>query len=100
MKKWARQHQQIIKTIRRTSKKTIFIILTNNSEDLPHYVQATIIKIEPPTTLSDFLQEKYGVEKDLAEETAKISGANIGKAISLVTENELLKKAHNSFKIG
>tara|TARA_B100000282_G_C31410692_1_gene344430 strand:- start:21 stop:566 length:546 start_codon:yes stop_codon:yes gene_type:complete len=58
------------------------------------------MKIEPTdeSSLSNFLQEKYDVEKGLAEETAKISGANIGKAISLITENELLEENTQQFQ--
>ena len=93
---------KLLKLLEEPPRKTIFILLTNNSEDLPATIvsRLQIMKIEPAdeSSLSDFLQEKYNIEKGLAEETAKISGANIGKAISLITENELLEENTKQFQ--
>ena len=76
---------KLLKLLEEPPRKTIFILLTNNSEDLPATIvsRLQIMKIEPAdeSSLSDFLQEKYNIEKGLAEEPAKISGAYIGKAI-------------------
>ena len=57
--------------------KTIFILLTSQSENLLSTIVSRLqsINIEPTDhfSLSTFLQDKYNIEKDRADETAKLS---------------------------
>ena len=58
------------------------------------------IKIEPTDeqSLSIFLQDKYNIEKDRADETAKLSEGNIGKSIHFLVGNDLLQQNTQEFQ--
>ena len=59
-----------------------------------------MIKIElaDENSLSNFLQKKYNVKIELADEAAKVSGGNIGKAISAIIGNDLLEENTQQFQ--
>ena len=86
---------KLLKLLEEPPKKTIFILLSNNSEDLLATIVSRLqmIKIElaDENSLSNFLQKKYNVKIELADEAAKVSGGNIGKAISAIIGNDLLE---------
>ena len=93
---------KLLKLLEEPPKKTIFILLTNNSEDLLATIVSRLqmIKIEhtDKSSLSNFLQKKYNVKIDLADEAAEVSGGNIGKAISAIIGNDLLEENTQQFQ--
>ena len=78
------------------------MLLTNSSEDLLATIVSRLqmIKIEltDKPSLSNFLQKKYNVKIELADEAAKVSGGNIGKAISAIIGNDLLEENTQQFQ--
>ena len=93
---------KLLKLLEEPPKKTIFILLSNNSEDLLATIVSRLqmIKIElaDENSLSNFLQKKYNVKIELADEAAKVSGGNIGKAISAIIGNDLLEENTQQFQ--
>lgn len=93
---------KLLKLLEEPPQKTIFILLTNQSENLLATIVSRLqsINIEPTDehSLSTFLQDKYNIEKDRADETAKLSEGNIGKSIHFLVGNDLLEQNTQEFQ--
>tara|TARA_B100001057_G_scaffold455981_1_gene502954 strand:+ start:5200 stop:6351 length:1152 start_codon:yes stop_codon:yes gene_type:complete len=93
---------KLLKLIEEPPQKTIFILLTSQSENLLETIVSRLqsIKIGPldELSLSAFLQDKYNIEKARADETAKISEGNIGKCVHFLFGNDLLELNTQEFQ--
>ena len=93
---------KLLKLLEEPPQKTIFILLTSQSENLLATIVSRLqsINIEPTDehSLSTFLQDKYNIEKDRADETAKLSEGNIGKSIHFLVGNDLLEQNTQEFQ--
>ncbi len=93
---------KLLKLLEEPPQKTIFILLTSQSDNL----LATIVsrlqstKIEPTeeSSLSTFLQKQYNIDKGRADEAAKLSEGNIGKSIHFAIGNYLLEQNTQEFQ--
>ena len=93
---------KLLKLLEEPPQKTIFILLTSQSENLLATIVSRLqrVNIEPTDelTLSTFLQDKYNVEKSRADEIAKQSEGIIGKSIHFLVGNDLLKQNTQEFQ--
>lgn len=93
---------KLLKLLEEPPQKTIFILLTSQSENLLATIVSRLqcINIRPTDelSLSTFLQDKYNIEKDRADETAKLSEGNIGKSIHFLVGNDLLEQNTQEFQ--
>jgi len=93
---------KLLKLLEEPPQKTIFILLTSQSENLLATIVSRLqsINIEPTDelSLSTFLQDKYNIEKDRADETAKLSEGNIGKSIHFLVGNDILEQNTQEFQ--
>tara|TARA_B100000900_G_C20576312_1_gene715485 strand:- start:660 stop:1811 length:1152 start_codon:yes stop_codon:yes gene_type:complete len=93
---------KLLKLLEEPPQKTIFILLTSQSENLLATIVSRLqhVNIKPTDelTLSTFLQDKYNIEKNRADETAKQSEGNIGKSIYFLVGNDLLKQNTQEFQ--
>ena len=93
---------KLLKLLEEPPNKTIFILLTSQSENLLATIVSRLqcINIDPTdeASLSGYLQDKYKVEKSRADETAKLSEGNIGKSIHFLVGNELLSQNTQEFQ--
>jgi DNA polymerase-3 subunit delta' len=93
---------KLLKLLEEPPQKTIFILLAGQYENLLATIVSRLqsINIDPTdeASLSEFLQSKYQVDKSRADETAKLSNGNIGKAIHFLIGNEILSQNTDEFQ--
>jgi DNA polymerase-3 subunit delta' len=93
---------KLLKLLEEPPEKTIFILLTTHAENLLATIVSRLqsLNIDPTDekSLSDFLQNSFKVDKNRADETAKLSDGNIGKAINFLIGNEILSQNTEEFQ--
>ena len=93
---------KLLKLLEEPPEKTIFILLSTQEENLLATIVSRLqsIQIMPASEdkLSSYLQDQYQIQKNTADETAKLSDGNIGKAIQFILGNEALSQNTKEFQ--
>jgi DNA polymerase-3 subunit delta' len=90
----------LLKILEEPPKNTLFLIVTNDYEQLLSTILSRTQIINIPSFKDDdvagYLLEKYEIEKDKARQLAHISGGDLNEAIHLVEETE--DDSHDFFR--
>jgi DNA polymerase III subunit delta' len=94
---------KLLKLLEEPPEKTIFILLTTQAENLLETIVSRLqsIQIDPTdeSNLSLYLQNQYHIPKNTADDTARLSEGNVGKAIQFIVGNEALNQNTQEFQI-